>query len=139
MKAGSFFSEMPEFITPEEELEYLREYVAKREKELRDLGHTEYVHKKAAKDVLDAYRSIPVHKAIHKNYLLDKKMHKKIISHLQIEPHTIVIEELLGLMITKGIRNSLSVVEVINNPYVDADFHFFLIQYLKDGKISSGK
>src|SRR3989338_5315596 len=72
---SSFFQEMPKFKNPEEELEYLRAHVAKRE------------------------------------------------------------EELLGIVITKGIRNALSVVEAMGNPHVDDDFHRLLVQYLKTGQI----
>lgn len=139
MKAGSFFSEMPQFMTPEEELEYLRDFMLKRGHELREMGNVEFVNDKAANEVLQAYRSVPAHKAVHKSHLLDKKTHKKIISTLQIEPHNIVVEELLGLMITRGIRNSLLVVEVMNNPYIEADFHYFLIQYLQTGKVVTRK
>jgi hypothetical protein len=139
MQAGSFFSKMPKFKTPQEELEYLRAYIIKHEEELRDSGHTEHINKKATGNVLRAYRTVPAEKALHKSHILDKETHKKIISTLQIEPHNTVIEELLGLMITRGVRNSLTVVEVMNNPYIDADFHYFLIQYLKDGKVASGK
>jgi hypothetical protein len=45
------------------------------------------------------------------------------------------MEELLGIVITKGIRNAISVVEAMNNPHIDADFHRILIQYLKTGRI----
>ena len=44
----SFFKEMPKFKTPEEELEYLRAHVAKREEELIQTGHTENAKDNAA-------------------------------------------------------------------------------------------
>ena len=44
------------------------------------------------------------------------------------------MEELLGIVVTKGIRNALSIVEKMNDPHVDDDFHRILIQYLKTGQ-----
>src|SRR3989344_2993250 len=85
----SFFKEAPKFKTPEEELEYLRAHIAKREAELVRGGQVEN-----AKD-------------------------------------NAVMEELLGIVITKGIRNALSVVEAMGSPHIEDDFHRILIQYLK--------
>jgi hypothetical protein len=135
MQPGSFFTEMPRFRNPEEEVDYLREYITKREEELKKMGHIDQMINKAALDVIEAYKSVPVEKVVHNSHVIDKKTHKKILSALQIEPHNTVLEELLGLMITKGVRNSLAVVEVMNNPYIYADFHYFLIQYLKNGQV----
>ena len=44
------------------------------------------------------------------------------------------MEELLGIVVTKGVRNALSVVEAMGNPHIDDDFHRILIQYLKTGQ-----
>ena len=40
----SFFKETPKFKTPEEELDYLRAHVARREEELKRGGHIEAEH-----------------------------------------------------------------------------------------------
>jgi len=49
-----------------------------------------------------------------------------------------VMEELLGIVITKGVKNALAVVESMGNPHVDDDFHRILIQYLKTGQVEIG-
>ena len=49
---GTFLSEVPKFKTPEEELQYLRAHVARREQELIDLGHFEHANEKAVTDVI---------------------------------------------------------------------------------------
>ena len=132
---GTFFKEMPKFKTPAEELDYLRAHVAKREEELKDLGHFENSHENAAKDVVSEYKKIPAKEMVHKDNLLSKKETEGIVLKLKPEAHDSIMEELLGIVLTKGIRNAISVAEAMNNPHFDDDFHRILIQYLKTGQI----
>jgi hypothetical protein len=44
-----------------------------------------------------------------------------------------VMEELWELSLRKVFAMRLSVVEAMNNPHIDDDFHRILIQYLKNG------
>ena len=131
---GSFFKEMPKFKTPEEELGYLRAHVAKREQELIQIGHFENSEENAIKDVVGAYKEIDSKQAIHGSHIINEKEAEKIVLALKPESHDNVMEELLGLVITKGIKNALSVVEAMGNPHIDDDFHRLLIQYLKSGQ-----
>ncbi|KKR74758.1 MAG: hypothetical protein UU17_C0007G0038 [Candidatus Nomurabacteria bacterium GW2011_GWA1_40_8] len=134
----SFFREMPKFRTPEEELDYLRAHVRKREEELVTLGHFENAKDNAVQDVVGAYKNIPIEEVIHKNSILEKKQTEDIVLALKPEPHDAVMEELLGIVITKGVKNALAVVESMGNPHVDDDFHRILIQYLKTGQVEIG-
>ncbi len=129
---------MPKFKTPEEELDYLRAHVAKREEELIKIGHFENAKENAAHDVVGAYKEIPAEKIVHSDSILSEKETKGIVLALRPESHDNVMEELLGLVITKGIRNALSVCEAMGNPHVENDFHRILVQYLKTGQIISG-
>jgi hypothetical protein len=131
---GQFFSEMPKFKTPTEELDYLRAHVSKREQELMKEGNSEYAQENATKDVISKYKEIPTEEAIHKDNLLTKKESEKIVLKLKPETHDTIMEELLGVVITKGIKNSFSVVEKMNDPHIDDDFHRLLIQYIKTGQ-----
>ena len=131
---GTFFKEMPKFQTPEEELDYLRAHVAKREQELVSRGH-ENAKDNAVKDILSEYKNIPLHKVVHKDNILEDKDSHSIVLKLKPEPHDTVMEELLGVVVTKGIRNAFSVVEKMNNPHIDDDFHRLLVQYFKTGQI----
>lgn len=130
----SFFKEMPKFKTPEEELEYLRAHVAEREAELIKVGHFENAKDGAAKEVINAYKEVPAGDAVHASNIINEKEAKGIVLALKPEPHDAVMEELLGIVITKGIRNAMSVVEAMGNPHVEDDFHRILIQYLKSGQ-----
>src|SRR3989344_4387814 len=134
MLGSGSFGEMPKFKTPEEELSYLRAHVAKREEELIQAGHFERAQENAAIDVLGAYKEVPKSEALHNEAQLTEKQEQGIVLKLKPEPHDNVMEELLGLLITKGIKNALSVVEAMNNPHIDDAFHRILIQYLKTGQ-----
>lgn len=131
----SFFKEMPKFRTSEEELEYLRAHVAKREEELIKIGHIEHAKENAAKDVISAYKDVPLEQAVHGSNILNKKDTEGIVLALKPELHDTVMEELLGIVITKGVRNALSVVEAMGSPHIEDDFHRILVQYLKTGQV----
>ena len=134
---GSVFSGMPKFKSPEEELSYLRAHISKREEELMKKGHFEHAEENAIMDVIGEYKEIPKGEVLHKEHNLTKKEEEGIVLKLKPESHDSIMEELLGLVITKGIRNALSVAESMNNPHIDDDFHRILIQYLKNGQMIS--
>ncbi len=133
----SLFKEMPKFKTPEEELDYLRAHVAKREADLIEKGHFEHTADKAITEVVEAYRDIPLEKVVHSSNRIKHEDKENIVLALKPEAHDVVMEELLGIVITKGIRNALFVVEGMNNPHIEDDFHRLLVQYIKIGQIIS--
>ena len=129
---------MPKFKTPEEELGYLRAHVAEREEELIKLGHFENAKENAASDVVGAYKEIPAEELLHRGNVIGIKEAQGIVLVLRPEPHDGVMEELLGIVITKGVKNAMSVVEAMGNPHVEDDFHRILVQYLKTGQAVNG-
>src|SRR3989344_7909050 len=131
----TFFKEMPKFKTPEEELDYLRAHVKAREEELIKAGHIEHAEEKAAGEVISEYKNIPAEQLVHRENVIGKKEAEGIVLALKPETHDTIMEELLGLVITKGIRNALSVAETMDNPHIDDDFHRILVQYLKIGQV----
>ncbi len=130
--------ETPKFKTPEEELDFLRAHVAEREKELIASGHSERAREDVAKNVVSAYKNIPAEKVIHKDNLLSKQEAEGIALKLKPEVHDSVMEELLGVVLTKGVKNALAVAESMDSPHIDDDFHRLLVQYLKSGQAISG-
>ncbi len=131
---GSFLKEMPKFKTPEEELSYLRAHVAKKEQELIDTGHFEHAKENAISHIITEYKKTDVVEVIHHSNLIKEKEAESIVLHLAPEEHDIIMEELLGIVITKGIKNAMSVVGTMGNPHIDDDFHRLLIQYLKNSE-----
>src|SRR6185295_12910803 len=81
------------------------------------------------------YKQVPADKVLHENHQLTKGEEKHLVLALAPEPHDTVMEELLGLVITRGIKNAMSVVNSMGNPHIDDDFHRLLIQYIKTGEI----
>jgi hypothetical protein len=132
----SFFKEMPKFKTPEEELDYLRAHIKAREEQLINIGHIEHAGENATRDVIGEYKKIPAEQLVHRDNVIGKKETEGIVLKLKPETHDTVMEELLGIVITKGVRNALSVVEAMNSPHIDDDFHRILIQYLKTGQVN---
>ncbi|MFZ2205580.1 MAG: TraM recognition domain-containing protein [Minisyncoccia bacterium] len=132
---GLFSREMPKFKTPEEELDYLRAHVAKREQELIDTGRFENAKENAVQEVITEYEKVPAEQAVHEANIIKREETEAIVLRLKPESHDTIMEELLGVVMTKGIRNALSVAETMNNPHVDDDFHRLLIQYLKIGQV----
>jgi hypothetical protein len=128
------FREMPKFKTPDEELDFLRAHVAKREQELMDAGHFEHAQD-AANNVIREYKEVPIAEALHKDNIIKEKEAGEIVLKLKPEAHDTVMEELLGIVITKGIKNALSISEAMDNPHIDDDFHRILVQYLKTGQM----
>ncbi|MCX6752873.1 MAG: type IV secretion system DNA-binding domain-containing protein [Candidatus Nomurabacteria bacterium] len=134
----SIFREMPKFKSPEEELNFLRAEVADREKVLIEKGHFENSIERASADVITEYMEVPAEEIIHKDVLIKEKEAEAIVLKLKPEAHDVVMEEILGIMLTKGIRNAMSIVESMNNPHIDDDFHRLLVQYLKTGQVVDG-
>src|SRR3989344_2927434 len=135
MVEKSLFTGMPKFTTPEEELEYLRAHVAKREEELIKLGHIENAKDHATRDVVGAYKDVPIEDVVHEGNILNKSETEGIVLALKPESHDTVMEELLGIVVTKGVKNALSVVAAMGNPHIDDDFHRILVQYIKTGQM----
>ncbi|MDQ3075630.1 MAG: type IV secretion system DNA-binding domain-containing protein [bacterium] len=131
-----FFKETKKFYTPEEELEYLRAKVAKHENELIDAGHFEHA-KEVAGRVLSEYKDLPIEDVVVKENIIKEEDQENIVLKLKPETHDTVMEELLGIVITKGVRNALSIVANMNNPHIDDDFHRLIIQFLKTGQAVS--
>ncbi|MBP9803187.1 MAG: type IV secretion system DNA-binding domain-containing protein [Candidatus Pacebacteria bacterium] len=131
----SFLKDMPKFKTPEEELSYLRSHVEKREKELQQIGHFENAKENAVLDTIASYKETPKEEVLHSSNVISQKEKEGIVLKLKPELHDSVMEELLGFVLTKGIKNTLEIVEAMNNPHIDDDFHRILVQYLKTGEI----
>jgi hypothetical protein len=131
--------------TPEEELAFLRERLAAKEKEVAALSREkgidakpEAISKVAAHETVREYRKTAHDKVLHKNYVMPREQTTEIILHLTPEAHDTKMAELLGIMQTHGIKNALNIAEKLGSPHVLDDFERFLVQYLKEGYPSTG-
>ena len=126
---GFNLNNAPKFKTPQEELDFLRAHIAEREKALGAQGK-EVNKEQIAHSLLSEYRKLEPEDVMHKNAVINKTEAENFVLRLQPETHDNKMEELLGLLLDKGISNTLSVIAKMNSPHLDDDFHRFLVQYL---------
>jgi len=118
------------FETPEQELAYLREQVAVRERALNKSG-IEQPAETAAHEVVRSYAERRPHEVMHPEQVISEREQGEIVLELAPEAHDRKIEELVGLMYQKGVSNVLSILDKMGDPHLSDDFHRFLVQYVK--------
>lgn len=119
----------PKFESPEEELAFLRAHLAEKEKALIDKGQDidkEYL----AHGVISEYKKHDPKDVMHSSVVLKESDVGALVLRLKPESHDSKMEELLGVLLDKGVSNALNVVAKMKNPHLDDDFHRFLVQYL---------
>ncbi len=120
---------IPKFKTPEEELQFLRAHIAEREQAMAHQG-TEVTKEQLAHEALSTYRQTPHTEVMHPSVAMPEKEVQQLVLHLKPENHDAKMEELLGVLLEKGVSTALSVIAKMENPHLDDDFHRFLVQYL---------
>jgi hypothetical protein len=126
---GFNLNNAPKFKSPQEELEFLRAHIAEKEKALVEQGK-EANKEILAHDVIHEYRKFEPEAVLHKSALMNKSEVEGLALRLHPESHDAKMEEMLAVLLDKGISNALSVIAKMNNPHLDDDFHRFLVQYL---------
>ena len=91
-----------------------------------------------AAKVLGEYKETKKENVLAEEYKMPEEKEKGIVLKLSPEAHDAKIEELLGILLEHGVKNALSVLERMNDPHLDDDFHRFLVQYLAAGNAVSG-
>lgn len=130
------FKATPKFSSPEEELEFLRAAVKEQQQELERRG-TEADQEKLIYEEISKYKTIEPSAALAYGHKLEQPEVDAIVLDLAPETHDSQMEELLGILQEKGIRNALSVVEQMKNPHIEDDFHRVLVQYLKETDVGA--
>ncbi len=120
------------FASPDEELEFLRAEVARRDQEITQQGRTPE-QEQTIKGVVSEYSAKAPAEVLDPAHAISDKETGAIVLDLSPEPHDKKIEELAAILQTKGVRNTLTIVERLNSPHLYDDFHRFLVQYLKEG------
>lgn len=121
------------FRNPEEEIAYLRAKVLEQEKR-HENNNESYNRDKIIRDKIEE------HKTLNKDEVLKSPIADENAIVLDLKPKgtDAKIEELLGLLDHKGLLNTLSVIEKMNDPELEDDFHRVLIQYVKKNLPVSG-
>lgn len=117
------------FKSPQEELEFLRAELKRREEELA-AKNIEIKKEEIAQHMVEQYKTVPIEKTIEPKNITPPDHHEGLVLRLKPEAHDDKIEFLLNNLLSKGIRNTMELVEKMNDPHVDDDFYRFLVQYL---------
>lgn len=121
------------FSSPEEEIFYLREKIAEREREL--LARTKEIDKSdietIGKQEIREYSSFTPKMVLSAERRLGDM--DLVMSVEQVKHSSEPVEEMLNLAKEKGIRNALSVLEKMDNAYVVDEVHRQLVEYIRNG------
>lgn len=117
--------------TPQEELAYLREQIALKEKELEQLSGGTSREEIARDRILHHRDTSPT--VLAPEYKLSHEGAHALALSLDPESDDETISELRSIMETKGISNAFLVLEKLSSPHIEDDFHRFLVQYLVSG------
>lgn len=121
---------------PEDELAYLRAQVAQKEAELRQMNESPAREEVAHERIL-AHRTAP-DEVLAPEYRVLPDAARSLAENLDPEQNDETIKELRAIMEEKGIKNAFAVLERLNNPHLEDDFHRFLVQYLVSGMTVTG-
>jgi hypothetical protein len=123
------FDNAPKFKDAQEELSFLRAQLKERELAIVESG-ADITREKLAHDAIHEYRKIEPTEVMHPQAVIPEHEAEALVLRLKPEPHDHQMEELLGVLLEKGVSNALALVARMNNPHLDDDFHRFLVQYL---------
>jgi len=136
MELGKVTIEGKKFSSPEEEIKFLRAEIEKRE---TMHGVTNEVPRdQTISAVVKDYARTPASEVIHPKNEIKPEVAGAIVLELSPEEHDKQIEELIGILHAKGIRNTITIVERMENPHLEDDFHRFIVQYIKAGYLATG-
>lgn len=87
----------------------------------------------AIRKTLSEYSKKDPEDVLEKGTLVPENIRDEIVLELSPEKHDDQMAELVNILQTKGVANTLSVVQKMNNVHLQDDFHRFLVQYIKEG------
>ncbi len=119
------------FSSPAEEIAFLRNEIARREQVMlarnREMDHVD--RETIGKEVVREYAEHDPSVILEKKHTLDG--HALSESHNRVEVATHKVEELMHIATEKGIRNALSVLEKLKNPFLTDEVHRHMVNVLR--------
>lgn len=119
-----------QIASPEDELAYLREQIALKERELlamrearprEEIAHERILHHRMDDSVT------------HPSYQVAAEEAQALALNLDPDGNDATMDELRSILETKGAKGAFAVLEKLNSPHLEDDFHRFLVQYLLAG------
>ena len=118
------------FTNPKDEIEFLRRQLAEKEAQAEKL-EVPVERQDIAEHVVEQYKDMHTHEVLDDDFKHSDEESQGIALRLSPEAHDDTMAELYGIMSEKGIKNALDVIDRMDNPHIDDDFHRFLVQYLQ--------
>lgn len=121
------------FSTPEEEIAFLRQQIAVREREVLDRSpdidsaDTETI----AREKIQNYSSFTPKMVLAKDYELKDHALAESVETVAVAHDP--VEEVMQIALEKGVKNALTVLDRVNNAYVIDEVHRRLIEHIKSG------
>jgi len=129
------------FSSPKEELEFLRERIAKIEQQFENKPQNEVhneIKKEAVRSEILNYGNIAPEQVLQKGTVIPEMMRDEIVLELRPETHDEKMAELIGIAMERGISNAIDIAKKIEDDHVNDDFHRFLVEYLRSGYTLNG-
>jgi len=120
------------FRSPNEELYYISDRVNEKEKEVLDAGGFKG-KETLIREALLEYEKKPTSDVLHQDFALKPIEINGLVLNLTPEEHDRKIEQLALILMQKGIKNTLSVIEKTGDTHLEDDFHRFLVEYVHQG------
>ena len=119
-------------LTPEEEIQHLREALAKKMEKSRGF-EDRFTPEDHASEVIRQYQEEPIEKIIPAHTIMTTGEKHRLLETLSPKSTDEQVEMLAQIMSEKGVKNALSASEDLKNEEVEDDFHRFLVEYLLSG------
>lgn len=127
------------FNSPEEEINFLREKIAQKEKELTERNFSPD-KKIIVGEQISKYKDTLSKEVLHEDYQFSEEEMEAFRMKLSPDKHDKKIKGLVEIMNQKGIHNTFSVLAKMKDPHLEDDFHRFLVQYfLQEHKVKGLK
>ncbi len=120
------------FKSPQEELAYLREQVRQKEQEL-EAAPNRFESDRIAKREIVSYGNAPAAQILHEDVVMPEHDILRNVLKLEPEAHDAQLDELLKIVVDRGIKNALSVAARLKNPHIEDDLHRALVRYVAEG------
>ncbi len=129
------------FTSPEEEIAHLRDQIREKEQQLEKRKSQQEKPESASfeappepgYEAVQEYADESEENVLSPEYRMGDQRASEIVLDLEPEPHDKQMDELLGVMINDGLKNTLKVVRELDDPHLEDDFHRVLVQYIKEG------
>ncbi|MDH5442613.1 MAG: TraM recognition domain-containing protein [Candidatus Nomurabacteria bacterium] len=128
----SSFQNQKQFESPEHEIAFLREELSRRQESATEQG-TGKRREQIADELTQQYKQEPVEETVAPNLQHSTEEIQGITLDLAPEQHDNKMAELMGILQERGIKSAMQIVDAMDDPHIDDDFHRFLVGYIASG------